>query len=113
MRATATATARNLIRTFQEVRQKKSLYSRVREFRGFVPIKYEADDFVITTAKSGAELFKVLELRHEVFVEEWQGRRAFHGLDADHYDFSADHLMIVDKRINEVEIGRASCRERV
>ncbi|MGZ3722200.1 MAG: GNAT family N-acetyltransferase, partial [Bdellovibrionales bacterium] len=74
----------------------------VREFRGFVPVKYETDDFIVTTAKSGQELFKVLELRHEVFVEEWQGRKAFHGLDVDRFDFSADHLMIVDKRINEV-----------
>jgi len=98
----ATSAAKNLFKTFQEVRQKKSLYQRVKEYRGFVPIKYETDDFLVSTARNGQELFKVLELRHEVFVEEWQGRRAFHGLDVDQYDFSADHLMIVDKRINEV-----------
>jgi len=98
----ATATAKNLFRTFQEVRQKKSWYQRVREYRGFVPIKYETDDFLVRTAQTGRELFKVLELRHEVFIEEWQGRRAFHGLDVDNFDFSADHLMIVDKRIDEV-----------
>jgi putative hemolysin len=98
----ATATAKNIFRTFQEARQKKSLYQRVREYRGFVQIKYETDDFLVTTAQTGHELFKVLELRHEVFVEEWQGRKAFHGLDVDRYDFIADHLMIVDKRINEV-----------
>lgn len=98
----ATAAAKNLIRSFSEARQKKSLYRRVREYRGYVPLKYETDDFLVTTAQSGHELLKVLELRHEVFIEEWQGRHAFHGLDVDKYDFSADHLMIIDKRIDEV-----------
>lgn len=98
----ATVAAKRLIRTFQEVRQKKSLYQRVREYRGFVPIHYETEDFRVTTAADGPQLLKVLQLRHEVFVQEWQGRKAFHGLDVDSYDFSADHLMIVDKRIDEV-----------
>ncbi len=98
----ATATARNFVRGFQEARQKKSLLSRVREFQGHVALKYETDDYLVTTAKDGAELLKVLELRHEVFVQEWQGRRAAHGLDVDSYDFNADHLMMVDKRNGEV-----------
>jgi putative hemolysin len=98
----ATATAKNIIRSFQEARQKKSLYQRVRDYRGFISIAYETDDFLVTTAKNGVELFKVLELRHEVFVEEWQGLKAFHGLDVDRFDFAADHLMIIDKRVNEV-----------
>lgn len=96
-----TVAAKRLFRTFQEARQKKSYYQRVREHRGYVPIRYESDDFLVTTAQTGPELFKVLELRHEVFVAEWQGRRAFHGLDVDAYDFMADHLMIIDKRVNE------------
>jgi putative hemolysin len=98
----ATVAARKIIRTFQEVRQKKSLIQRVREYRGFVPLEYETEDFRVTTAKNGPELLKVLQLRHEIFIEEWQGRRAFHGLDVDQYDFTADHLMIIDKRIDEV-----------
>jgi putative hemolysin len=98
----ARVSAKRLIRTFQEARQKKSLYQRVREYQGFVPISYETEDFRITTAAGGPDLLKVLQLRHEVFVQEWQGRSAFHGLDVDNYDFQADHLMIVDKRIDEV-----------
>jgi putative hemolysin len=96
------STAKRLLKTFQEVRQKKSLYLRAKEYQGFVPILHESDDFKVITAQDGAELLKVLELRHSVFVEEWQGRRAFHGLDVDQYDFKADHLMIIDKRSNEV-----------
>ena len=102
MRTTATNTARNLIRTFHELRERRSIFQRINEFRGTVPIRYETDDFVVSTARNKGELLKVLELRHEVFVEEWQGRRKIHGLDVDDHDFSADHLMIVDKRINQV-----------
>lgn len=98
----APATAKNIFRSFQEARQKKSLYSRIKDFRGFVPIRYETEDFLVTTAQSGADLLKVLELRHEIFVQDWQGRRAYHGLDVDIYDFSADHLMIIDKRSSQV-----------
>jgi putative hemolysin len=96
------ATARHFIRNFQEARRKKSLFSRIKEFQGLVKLKHETDDFLVTTAQTGIELLKVLELRHEIFIQEWQGRRAAHGLDVDAYDFSADHLMIIDKRRNEV-----------
>lgn len=98
----AAVIARNIFRSFQEARHKKSLLGQVREFRGFVHVEYENDQFRVETARTSNQLLKVLELRHEVFVEEWQGRRAFHGLDVDQYDFSADHLMIIDKNIGEV-----------
>ncbi len=95
-------TAINLFRTFQEARQKKSLYGRIKDFRGHVALKYETDDFLVTTAQNGAELLRVLELRHEIFLKEWQGRSAYHGLDVDNFDFNADHLMIIDKARGEV-----------
>lgn len=98
----ATVLAKSLIRSFQEARQKKSLLQQVREYRGFVHIHYETDQFIVETARTSNQLLKVLELRHEIFVEEWQGRRAFHGLDVDQYDFVADHLLIIDKSINEI-----------
>ena len=98
----ATVLAKNLFRTFQEARHKKSLLQQVREYRGFVHVHYETDQFVVETAQTSNQLLKVLELRHEIFVEEWQGRRAFHRMDVDQYDFSADHLLITDKSINEV-----------
>lgn len=95
-------TARRLIRSFQEARHKKSLLQKIREYRGHIPLHHESDDFILKTATSGPELIKVLELRHQVFIEEWQGRRTANGLDVDRYDFIADHLMIVDKRHGEV-----------
>ncbi len=99
---TAAATAKRLFQSFREAKQKKSIYARVKEYRGFVPIKYESDDYLVTTAQTPPELFKVLELRHHVFVKEWQGRDAYHGLDVDDFDFAADHLMITDKRSGDV-----------
>ncbi|HMN69608.1 MAG TPA: GNAT family N-acyltransferase [Bdellovibrionales bacterium] len=98
----AALSAKRFLRTFQEARQKKSLYARVREYRGFVPVLLETDDFRVRTAMNGTELLRVLELRHQVFIEEWQGRRAYHGLDVDGYDFHADHLIIEDKRVGRV-----------
>jgi putative hemolysin len=97
-----TSSAKNLIRTFQEARQKKSWYAKIRDYRRFVEVNYESDDFLVTTAKDRHELMRVLQLRHEVFVEEWQGRRAFHRLDVDQYDFDADHLLIIDKHNDEI-----------
>lgn len=98
----AAMTAKNLIRSFQEARQKKSWYLKVRDYRRFVEINYESDDFLVTTAAGGPDLLKVLQLRHEVFVEEWQGRRTYHGLDVDNYDFNADHLLIINKHNSEI-----------
>jgi putative hemolysin len=97
-----TSSAKNLIRTFQEARQKKSWYTKIRDYRRFVEINYESDDFLVTTAAGHDELIRVLQLRHEVFVKEWQGRRTFHGLDVDQYDFSADHLLIINKNNDEI-----------
>jgi putative hemolysin len=94
--------ARRWIQTFQEARLQPSLLHRVRDFKGFVPLSLESQGLKITTARSGHELLRVLQLRHEIFVEEWQGRRAFHGLDVDDFDFRADHLMITDIRTDQV-----------
>jgi putative hemolysin len=56
----------------------------------------------VTTAQNGRDLREALELRHEVFIREWQGRSTFTHLDVDDYDFHADHLIIKDKRSEEV-----------
>jgi putative hemolysin len=98
----AAIAAKRMIQTFKEAARKKSLLQQVRDYRGFVKVEYESPDFAVTTATNGHQLIKVLELRHEVFVEEWQGRRAFHRMDVDEYDFMADHLLITDKKSNEV-----------
>ncbi len=97
-----TTLARKLFQSVHESMARKSAYQRLREYQRYVDVKYETDDFLVTTAKSGREVTKVLELRHEVFVKEWQGRSHVSGLDMDELDLVADHLMIIDKSKNEI-----------
>lgn len=94
--------AKNIFRVFREVRNKRSYYQRVREFSGYVPIEFQVGDFIVKTAKDHYDLFGVLQLRHQVFIEEWQGRKTVHRLDVDDYDFTADHLMIVENKTGEI-----------
>lgn len=98
----AAVAAKRMFQTFKEATRKKSLLQQVRDYRGYVPVEYESPEFHVTTAAGGPQLLKVLELRHEVFVEGWQGRRAYHGMDVDEYDFMADHLLITEKSSGEV-----------
>lgn len=94
--------AKRLFQTFKEAKEKRSVLEKVREFNGKVNIRHESEDFLVKTAQNGAELLRVLQLRHEVFIREWQGRNTYHGLDVDNYDFAGDHLMIIDKQTGDV-----------
>jgi len=96
------AAAKRWFQPLVEATKKRSLLHRVREYRGFVDICYETQEFKVSTAMTGHRLLKALELRHEVFIEEWQGRRAWHRMDVDDYDFAADHLLIEHKATGEV-----------
>jgi len=101
-RMRAAQAAKRWLKTFQEVRESKMYYEKIRDFQPHIEVQHESEDFLVTTAQSAEELLKILELRHEIFVWEWQGRKAFHGLDVDDYDFEGDHLMIIDKKIDKV-----------
>lgn len=96
------AIARDWFRIFGETREKPSLLDKIRNFRCRIAIYQETDDFIIRSATTGNELHKVLELRHEIFVRKWQGRAKMNGLDVDHFDFNADHLLIISKRRQEI-----------
>jgi len=76
----------------------KSLLQRLRGFQPNLSIYFETDDFIVKTARTPSELLEVLELRHEVFVQEWQGKSLPFGVDVDKYDFEADHLIIYSKK---------------
>lgn len=94
--------ARQWSKTWVEAKTKNTWLERIRSFTGQVYFHIENEDFIVTVARHGHELLRILELRHEVFIEEWQGRSAGHGLDIDDFDLVADHLMIIDKKIHEV-----------
>lgn len=76
----------------------KSLLQRLRGFQPNLSIYLESEEFIVKTARTPAELLEVLELRHEIFIEEWQGRSLPFGVDVDKYDFEADHLIIWSKK---------------
>ncbi len=77
-------------------------YERTKSFKHRVSVQIETDDYIIKTAENARELIKALELRHEIFIEEWQGLKSDSGLDVDEYDFMGDHLLIISKKDNEV-----------
>ena len=95
------ATAKNWVRSVHQARVKKSLYQRIREYECNIHVFLESEDFLVKSAHRSFELLKALQLRHEIFIREWQGREAPHGLDVDDLDFEADHLLIIDKRNGE------------
>lgn len=72
---------------------------------GYTPhvnLSFQAQHFEVRLAQSESDLEKVFQLRHSIFYQEWLGESHPQGLDRDEYDLNADHLMIVDQRINQV-----------
>lgn len=71
-------------------------------FKAKYPFTIENEDFLIKIAESGDDIRKTQKLRHDIFLEEWQGKSHETGLDYDEYDAIADHLMIIDRKNNEL-----------
>ncbi len=76
---------------------RSSLEDQIKSFRPRLQIELEEDGFIVKTASTPAEFTKVLALRHDIFIREWQGREKANGLDLEHFDFTSDHLMIIRK----------------
>jgi putative hemolysin len=71
-------------------------------FKAKNPFTITNEDFVIRIAESPEDIRKTQKLRHDIFLEEWQGKRHETGLDYDEYDAIADHLMIIDRKNDEL-----------
>lgn len=69
-------------------------------FKQKIPIFIDSDDFIVKTAKNKDDINESQKLRHDIFLEEWQGKTHESGLDFDEYDVVADHLLIVEKKSN-------------
>lgn len=76
----------------------KPRYLPLKNFKPKVKLLIERDRFVIKTAENHEELAKVLRLRYEVFYRELLEKRQTLGMDFDKFDFSCDHLIIIDKK---------------
>lgn len=85
---------------------------RIRRFQPKMYIQFETEEFLVKTAERQPEFMAVLQLRHDVFIREWQGRELPSGLDLEPYDFVGDHILIINKKLGAV-VGtyRVLCSE--
>jgi len=75
---------------------------RMQCFRAHIPILIEKKNFIVKTADSKEELFAALKLRHDVFLTELLKKSKRSGIDKDRFDKLCDHLIIIDKRSNQL-----------
>lgn len=76
--------------------------NRIHKFKAKIEICSEVGPFVIKTVTDTEELKEALALRYEVFHKEMLGKKNLQGLDVDEFDFNCDHLVIKEKRSNQV-----------
>lgn len=73
-----------------------------KDFSLRVPVNFTRGHFTVKTIESKRELWQVMTLRYEVFHREYMHKKLPYGIDRDRYDAYADHLAIVDNRINKI-----------
>jgi putative hemolysin len=73
-----------------------------KDFQYRVPVNFTRGHFTVKTVESKRELWQVMTLRYEVFHREYMNKLIPFGIDRDRYDLSADHLAIIDNRINKI-----------
>lgn len=73
-----------------------------KDFQDRVPVSFTRGHFTVKTVESKRELWQVMTLRYEVFHREYKHKLIPFGIDRDRYDLSADHLAIIDNRINKI-----------
>ena len=73
-----------------------------KDFSKRVPVSFTRGHFTVKTIESKRELWQVMTLRYEVFHREYMNKRLPFGIDRDRFDTHADHLAIVDNRINKI-----------
>jgi putative hemolysin len=76
----------------------KSRHLSLKNFKPKVKLLVERDRFIIKTVENHEELTKVLRLRYDVFYRELLEERHAFEMDIDKFDFTCDHLIIVDKK---------------
>lgn len=73
-----------------------------KSFASRVPVEFTRGHFTVKTVQSKRELWQVMTLRYEVFHREYMNKKRPFGFDKDRYDAHADHLAIIDNRINKI-----------
>lgn len=76
--------------------------NKVHKFKPKIEIHSERGNFILKTVTETDELVQALRLRYEVFHQEMIGKSKPRGIDVDEFDFSCDHLVIKDKKTDQV-----------
>lgn len=95
--ASASGRVSSNIQSFYQLRT-----NRIHKFKAKIEIHSEVGPFEVKTATNVDELKEALALRYEVFHREMQGKTRLRGFDVDKYDFDCDHLIIKEKRTNQI-----------
>jgi len=74
----------------------------LKDFSCRVPVEFTRGHLTVKTVHSKRELWQVMTLRYEVFHREYKNKRLPFGIDRDRYDTHADHLVIIDNRVNKI-----------
>ncbi len=102
----------NFKSAFQKLDTKLQLHRhKVRDFKPNLSFEFERGDYLVKTATNGEDLEACLRLRFEVFHREFMSVEREIGVDVDKLDFVCDHLMIIDRRVENKVIGtyRLNC----
>lgn len=85
---------------------------KIHQFKPKVHIFSDKGPFILKTVSSADELIEALRLRYQVFHRELLGKLRPRGIDVDEFDFICDHLVIIDKKTNQI-VGtyRFNCSE--
>lgn len=75
---------------------------KVHKFRPKVTLHNQVGPYTLKTVTHQDELIAALKLRYEVFHHEMIGKSQTQGIDVDEFDFSCDHLIIVDNKTQEI-----------
>lgn len=75
--------------------------NKIHKFKAKIEIHSEVGPFVVKTVTTTEELREALALRWDVFHHEMLGKRP-NGIDVDEFDFDCDHLIIKEKRSNQI-----------
>lgn len=76
--------------------------NRIHKFKSKIDIHTEVGPFEVKTVTNVEELKEALSLRYEVFHREMLGKKSPYGFDVDEFDFNCDHLIIKEKRSNQI-----------
>jgi putative hemolysin len=75
---------------------------KLKLFKPKIVVFYENQHFIIKSVENAHELEQALNLRYEVFYREVLNKRARLQIDVDGFDFICDHLIIIDKKTENV-----------